>query len=189
MISKVSGKIILMNEDSVVMDTGNIGYKIHLSDADLSLLEIGGEASFWTYLIVRENAQDLYGFSNPEEKTFFELLIGVSGIGPKSAMAILNMASINILKRAIATNDDTYLTKVSGIGKKTAQKILLELKDKLDLSSDGEYSLKEEADTIEALKALGYSLKEARDALKNVSEDITNPNERIREALRNISNG
>jgi len=122
-----------------------------------------------------------------EEMSFFDLLLDVSGIGPKSALSIITVASVETLKKAIATGDTSYLNKVSGIGKKTAEKIVIELRDKLHAhKGEGEVSglLREESDIIEALKALGYSQNEARDTLKQIPHTIDGTNARIKEALR-----
>jgi holliday junction DNA helicase RuvA len=125
---------------------------------------------------------DLYGFLEMEELGFFEMLIGVSGIGPRSALAILGIASIETLRKAISTGDTAYLTKISGIGRKTAEKIVIELRDKMgaDISTT---SLQGELDALEALKSLGYSQNEARDALKKVPAEA-NINIKIKEALK-----
>jgi Holliday junction DNA helicase RuvA len=131
---------------------------------------------------VREDAFDLYGFLEPTELEFFEMLISVSGIGPKGALAILGIASIETLRKAIGTGDTSYLTKISGIGRKTAEKIVIELRDKMGEEKGGT-SLQGELDALEALKSLGYSQNEARDALKKVSPD-TDTNTKIREALK-----
>jgi Holliday junction DNA helicase RuvA len=121
---------------------------------------------------------------------FFELLLDVSGIGPKGALGILSIASIDSLQRAIATGDIGYLTKVSGIGRKTAEKIVIELRDKLKGYAGVEGTaggLREESDMIEALKSLGYSQNEARDALKQIPSSITDMNGKIKEALKILS--
>jgi Holliday junction DNA helicase RuvA len=116
-----------------------------------------------------------------EELHFFEMLLNVSGIGPKGALSILGIASLSTLRRAISTGDTAYLTKVSGIGRKTAEKIVIELRDKVGEEKEG--SLQGELDALEALKSLGYSQNEARDALKKVPPDA-NTNTKIREALK-----
>jgi Holliday junction DNA helicase RuvA len=136
----------------------------------------------WIHTHVREDALDLFGFLERKELEFFEMLIGVSGIGPRSALAILGIASIETLRKAIGTGDTSYLTKISGIGRKTAEKIVLELRDKIGEEKGGS-SLQGELDALEALKSLGYSQNEARDALKKVPAD-TNTNTKIREALK-----
>jgi holliday junction DNA helicase RuvA len=185
MIARIEGKIITKDLNSIIVDVGGVGYRIFASNDTLGQSHEGRNISLWTYLAVRENALDLYGFIEKDERVFFELLIGVSGIGPKSAIAILSLAPVTTLKKAITSEDATYLTRVSGIGKKSAQKIIIELKDKLGKgSSDDELSLKEEADALEALKALGYSAHDARESLKKVSDQTLGTNERIKEALR-----
>jgi Holliday junction DNA helicase RuvA len=128
---------------------------------------------------------DLYGFKDRQELEFFEMLINVSGIGPKGALTILGITSIETLKKAIGTSDTSYLTKISGIGKKTAEKIVIELRDKVasEMSEKEGGSLQGELDALEALKSLGYSQNEARDALKKVSSDA-DTNTKIREALK-----
>jgi Holliday junction DNA helicase RuvA len=131
---------------------------------------------------VREDALDLYGFLDREELEFFEMLINVSGIGPKGALSILGITSIETLRKAISIGDTSYLTKISGIGRKTAEKIVIELRDKIGTELEGS-SLQVELDALEALKSLGYSAIEAREALKKVNSD-TDTNTKIREALK-----
>ena len=134
---------------------------------------------------MRENALDLYGFATKEEWNFFELLLTVSGIGPKSAMAILSVASPATIKQAIVTDDSSRLTKVSGIGKKTAEKIVLELKDKVGIGSiESTRALSSDEGALEAMRSLGYSQSEAREALRAVPSEFQGVNDRLREALR-----
>jgi Holliday junction DNA helicase RuvA len=189
MIAHLQGKIIHASEKFIILEAGSVGYKVFATPETIASLAIGESASLFTYLAVRENALDLYGFTSEEEQSLFELLLEVSGIGPKSAIGILAVASIDTLTRAIATGDTSYLNKVSGIGKKTAEKIILELRDKLkSVSTTGESgSLRSESDVVEALKSLGYSQNEARDALKHVPGDIEGTNARIKEALKILS--
>lgn len=186
MISRLSGKVVEIEEKFVVIDVSGIGYKVTCTTDTISETNIDKSIILHTYLAVREDALDLYGFVSKEEKSFFELLISVSGIGPKSAIGILNTTSIETLSNAIGTGDTGYLTKVSGIGRKTAEKIVIELRDKMKANpkNEGVGSLRAESDIIEALKALGYSQNESRDALKNIPPDIQNTNERIKEALK-----
>ena len=116
---------------------------------------------------------------------FFEMLIGISGIGPKSAMSILSAAPIETLRAAVSSGDPTHLTSISGIGKKNAEKIVLELKGKLVFTSDEMTGvMKDESDVVEALKSLGYSQKEARDALKRIPKEITGTSEKVKHALK-----
>lgn len=167
----------------LIVETAEIGYKINVSANVLSKTKkVGDEISLWIHTHVREDALDLYGFLDREELEFFEMLINVSGIGPKGALSILGIASIETLKKAIGTEDISYLTKISGIGKKTAEKIVIELRDKMS-EEKGENYLQGELDALEALKSLGYSQNEAREALKKVTGE-TNTNIKIREALK-----
>jgi Holliday junction DNA helicase RuvA len=187
MISKLDGKIIYVSEKFLVINVGGVGYKVSAISDILATAKIDNEISLWIYTAVRENAIELYGFRNMNELSFFELLLDVSGIGPRSALGILGIAPIETLRRAIATGDTTYLNKVSGIGRKTAEKIIVELRDKFvvykdDNLSDGE--IRDEEDVLEALKSLGYSQNEARDALKKISNETKGANARIKEALR-----
>lgn len=190
MIGSVRGKITLKTDKFLVVDVGGVGYKLSVSPDTLSRLSAlrqssgqnDTEVSFWTHTHVREDALDLYGFLEMEELEFFEMLISVSGIGPRSALAILGIASIDTLRRAISTGDTAYLTKISGIGRKTAEKIVIELRDKMGEDKVGA-SLQDELDALEALKSLGYSQNEAREALKKVSPELTT-NAKIKEALK-----
>lgn len=183
MIGSIKGKIILKTDKFLIVETNGVGYKINVSTETLSKnKKIGEETLLWTHTHVREDALDLYGFPDRKELEFFEMLISVSGIGPRSALAILGIATIETLSKAIGTGDTTYLTKISGIGKKTAERIVIDLRDKMGVNLEGT-SLQIELDALEALKSLGYSQHEAREALKKVSPD-TNTNTKIKEALK-----
>ncbi|HEC30579.1 MAG TPA: Holliday junction branch migration protein RuvA, partial [Candidatus Yonathbacteria bacterium] len=132
MVSHVQGKILLKSDKFAVIDVSGVGYKVYISIETMrSIGTKGTEVSLWTHLSVRENALDLYGFCDYAEIELFEMLIGISGVGPKSALGIMGVAPLDTLKTAIASGDMSYLTKVSGIGKKNAEKIVLELRDKL----------------------------------------------------------
>jgi len=183
MIGSIKGKIILKKDKFVIVDVDKIGYKINISpDTMQRVNRIDDFVLFWTHLHVREDAQDLYGFLEYGELEFFEMLIGVSGIGPKGALTILSVAPIEILKKAIGTGDTSYLTKISGIGRKTAEKIVIELRDKMGKENESG-SLGQEVDIMEALKSLGYSQNEVREALKKITGEI-DLNTKIKEALK-----
>ncbi len=188
MISRLTGTIAHIDPKYVVLDVSGVGYKIYTTvDIMMKLGKEKEETTLWTYLAVRENALDLYGFSSIQELNFFELLITISGIGPKTALGILNSASVEALQTAVQTDDTSSLIKVSGIGKKVAEKIVMELKDKVDKfthTEEAKSSMRGDADALEALKSLGYSQNEARDALKELPKDITKTNEKVREALK-----
>ncbi|MFA6520082.1 MAG: Holliday junction branch migration protein RuvA [Candidatus Paceibacterota bacterium] len=183
MIGSLRGKIVLKTDKFLVIETSGVGYKVSISPDVLSKApKAEGEIFLFIHTHVREDSLDLYGFLNLEDLNFFEMLLNVSGIGPRSALAILGIASIETLRRAIGTGDTSYLTKISGIGRKTAEKIVIELRDKVGVEKEGS-SLKDELDALEALKSLGYSQGEAREALKKTSPE-SNTNAKIREALK-----
>ena len=185
MISCVNGTILVLRPGFCVLSAGGVGYKIAAPKDVLSTLEKGAETFLWTYLAVREDSLDLYGFLEENDLTFFELLMTVPSVGPKSALSILNAVPADILRSAIASGNDGYLTNVSGIGKKTAQKILFELKDKIGAPGErAAAQLERDEEALEAMSSLGYTLHEARDALKKVPETITGSSARLREALR-----
>lgn len=190
MISRLTGTIVHFDPKFIVLDVSGVGYKVSVSPDILTKLDKKGHVTLWTYLAVRENALDLYGFNSLSELNFFELLNTISGIGPKTAMGILNVASVHSLESAIQTGDTSHLTKVSGLGKKVAEKIIMELKDKVDgitiKTPEQEQYMKTDADALEALKSLGYSPTEARDVIKKIPKNITKTNDKIKEALKTL---
>lgn len=186
MISRITGKIIHADTRFFIIDVNGVGYKVYTTAGVLEQ-QLPETVSFWTYLAVREDALDLYGFPTKDELDFFELLISVNGIGPKSALSILNVANPATIRKAVLTEDPSYLTKVSGIGKKNAEKIVLELKSKLSgwETNDADLAASAyESDALEALKSLGYQERDAREALKKVSRDITDTGECVKQALK-----
>jgi Holliday junction DNA helicase RuvA len=186
MISHLKGILLHKDPRYLVISAAGVGYKVSATaDVVSKIGSEGKEVSVWTYLAVRENALDLYGFASLAELNFFELLITISGIGPKTALGILNAASIETLQHAIFTGDTSHLTKVSGIGKKNAEKIVMELKDKIGALNLGESgSLQHESDAMEALTSLGYSQNDVRDVLKKLPKDIIETGAKIKAALK-----
>lgn len=181
MIASLKGKIAFKTEKYLILEVGNVGYKVAVLPEILNKKE-NTEIYLYIHSHIREDAFDLYGFENHNEFEFFEMLLNVSGIGPKGAMTILSVVNIETLKRAIKTNDLSYLNKISGIGKKTAEKMVIELRDKIEnVSLDG--NMKDELDALEALKSLGYNQNEAREALKEIDAN-TDTNTKVREALK-----
>ena len=183
MISFISGIVAEKRARSAIIDVGGIGYKVWATYDTLNKITVGAKTKLRTHHTVREDAQELFGFLDEDDLLLFELLIKISGIGPKTALNILNVATPETLRRSITSGETAYLTKISGIGKKTADKIILELREKLGASEEGT-TLKEEVDALEALKSLGYSHSEAREGLKKVDGGITGTNARIKAALK-----
>ncbi len=186
MIGSVTGTPAILTDKYALIDVAGIGYKVHLTTTTLAEIKNEDTVTLFTHLIVREDALDLYGFTTMQERDFFELLITVSGVGPKGALGILSVSSIDNLKKAIASSEISYLTGVSGIGKKTAEKVVIELRDKLALFKTDEngFTLRGDSDVIEALKTLGYTQNEAREALQQISPDVTDTNAKIKAALK-----
>ena len=184
MIGSLQGTVQAVRGNHCLIAVGGIGYKVFTAKDVRLRMTLGQKILFWTHLAVREDALDLYGFESEEELKFFELLLTVSGIGPKSALGILDVAAVETLRSAISTANASYLTNVSGIGKKTAEKIVLELKDKLSAELGGVALPKGDAEALEAMRSLGYSANEAREALRKVPASIEKSGERLREALR-----
>ena len=185
MISRIRGTVVEASNNIVVIDCGGVGYKLFVTPALAYKQTKGTEATFLTHLVVREDKMDLYAFEEKAELDFFELLIAISGIGPKSALGILSLATLDTLFEAITTGEAALLTKVAGIGRKNAQKIVVELKDKIGrVDFDTVRSSSPEIDAIEALKTLGYQERVAREALQQVEKTITDTGERIKSALK-----
>ena len=189
MISRISGIAVYIGETSLIIDVSGVGYMIHAGEELLSAYREGAKATLWIHTAMRDSSIDLYGFKNRADLAFFEKLISVSGIGPKSALAILALAPIATLSRAIVSKDAVYLTKISGIGKKTAQKIVFELQDKIeyDVSTTSPTDMQGDSDAIEALQTLGYTPSSAREALQKVGENVTRTGDRVKEALKLLS--
>ncbi len=188
MIAHITGTIQEVTENSLVIDVQGVGYEVATAPILLEKSKPNQKISLFVYLYMRENAIELYGFRLLEEKTFFKQLISVSGIGPKSALMVLSLTSLVELKKAIVHGDASLLTKVSGIGKKTAERLVVELKSKLEKSDSdtlgASADIEGDSQAIDGLVALGYSLKEAREAIQQVSPDIKGAQQRIGAALK-----
>ena len=190
MIASLQGIIAATYKDHVVITVGGIGYLVYVPYSTMERLNGSGEAFLHTLLIVREDSLTLYGFATVTEREVFEKLITVSGVGPKSALAILSTLTIDNLRNAVLNERADFLTRVPGIGKKTAQKIVIELKDKLgagletapvDMFDDVN------SDVMDALVALGYSIVEAQTAIQSLPMDAPrNVEDRVRLALQHF---
>lgn len=187
MISYIKGEILSRQEKYIILLNNNIGYKIFATSKLLEKLKPGDDIELYTYLKHTEDNMSLFGFTSPDELAFFELLISISGVGPRTALGVLEVAKLNDIKQAILRDDPSILYKVSGVGKKTAERIVVELKNKLDdLPSTGkEIKLdSESAEVFDALSSLGYSDSQIRTALKSIPEDIIKMEHRLKHALK-----
>jgi len=186
MIASVEGRIRAVGKDSIVVDVGGVGLRV-LCPIPTVVASRAGEAIFlYTHLIVREDELSLVGFATADELSLFEHLIAVSGVGPRLALTLLSGMAPDALRLAIGQEQPDVLARIPGIGRKTAQKIVLELKDKIGAVevSEGLAALTEaDAAVIDALTALGYSVVEAQRAVQGLPRDVTDVEERLRRAL------
>ncbi|MFA6255277.1 MAG: Holliday junction branch migration protein RuvA [Patescibacteria group bacterium] len=197
MIASLSGQITykspeLRKDSYFVISAGGVGYKVYTPLSNLKKLSEGQQATVYTYLAVSERAMDLYGFLDPADKTFFTLLLDVPGIGPKSAIAILEKTTMSEVQQAILSDDPTVLTKMSGLAEKTAEKIIVTLKRKVESLTVKPKGKKAQAqaaadtDVFDALVSFGYSAVEAKKVLSRIDPKITEPSKRLKEALKNL---
>ena len=191
MIAHVRGQIAEKFANSVIIDVQGVGYEVTLSTIDFDLLNLNDDVKLYTYHHIREQAEELFGFTSLAAKKLFELLISVQGIGPKAAMAILSLAPVEEVRNAIANADAAYVSKASGVGKKSAERVIVDLRDKVGLPTyygrkaepeQGVLPMNDEA--LDALMALGFTLADATKALEGIDQTLA-VEERIRAALKN----
>lgn len=189
MIAYLKGKIIFKNENFIILLSGSVGYKVFMLSCQN---KIDDETEFFTYLNVKEDSLTLYGFMSYQELELFEHLISISGIGPKAGLGILSLADSETIKIAIAKGDSNILTRVSGIGRKTAERVVLELRNKFSSLENDEIlqekskEINDHTDAIEALVSLGYSLSEAKKAIAEIPSEIKDVSEKIKMALKEL---
>ena len=191
MIAHVYGSVAEKFNNSVIVDVHGVGYEIQTPLGDYEHAVLGEEVKFYTYHHIREQSQDLFGFSTLAAKKLFELLITVQGVGPKAALAILGLGESETVRNAIANNDATYITKASGVGKKTAERVVVDLSDKvgMPLYYDNKtptgisQAIEHSDEALEALMALGYNLNDASKALEGVSTELSTA-DRVTQALK-----
>lgn len=191
----LSGKPAILQPNLAVIDCGGVGYKCAISENTYKQIAKKETVLLYTYLNVKEDALDLYGFADEQEKQFFELLLSISGVGPKAALAILSVHTPETFAACVLSNDVKGITKAAGVGAKLAQRICLELKDKIsktkvvpsEISSLGDYSVDTDAasEAVAVLVALGYSKNDATKAVLRCSAD--NTNDLVKQALRMLS--
>ncbi len=193
MISHIKGIIEeKFGDNGIIVDVNGVGYEMLVPVPDYEAVVLGEERKFYTYHAVKENAEDLFGFSSLAAKKLFELLISVQGVGPKAGIAILSLAEAEEVRNAIANGDVAFVTKASGVGKKSAERVIVDLKDKVGIPSRygatevryGVKASKELDEALDALIALGFPLKEATAALEKVDAELP-VEERVRQALKN----
>jgi len=188
MIGSITGKVTVSSLDALVLQTsGGVGYLLATTQTVTAAAPVGTELTLVTHLVVREDQLSLYGFVSPAELKFFEQLISVSGVGPRMALAILNAGKVESLQTAIVKNDLAILTTISGIGRKTAERIMIELRNKVTEGAvDGKETDSE--DLIAALTQLGYNAYEVRRIALEIPATLTTTEERIKHALKLLAN-
>ena len=187
MIGFLEGKLGGITGGSALVLCGGVGYKVAVSAYALGKIAGLETVALHIHTHVREDQLNLFGFLDEDELEMFELLISVSGIGPKAALGILSIADPNTIRTAIVHKDASLLTRVSGVGKKTAEKVIVELQNKVKESElRGTAQAVADQDALEALTAMGYTVSDAREALKLVAPDVRDVGARIRQALKNL---
>ena len=192
MIAHIRGELVEKVGSSVIIDVAGVGYEVTLTSIDFEKWTLNENVKVFTYHHIREQSEELFGFSSLEGKKVFEMLITVQGVGPKGAMAVLSLAPIEEVRNAIANADASFVSQASGVGKKTADRVIVDLKDKVGLpayygrkagNSLGEEGRQDGDEALEALIALGYTLNDASKALAGIDLDLPTA-ERIRLALK-----
>ncbi len=186
MIGSLEGKVTWKDERSIILSVGGVGYLVYVSPSVLLRATSDAPLFVFTHMAVKEDALDLYGFLSRDELTIFRLLIGISGIGPKSALNVLSLADTPTLLRAISAGDSGYLTKVSGIRKKLAEKIVHELKDKVASLGIVATPDSAEIEALEALEVLGYPAKDTRELVRTLAATHLTTQAIIHQALREL---
>jgi len=189
-IAHIIGTVAEKFTNSVIIDVQGVGYEIQVPLGDYETAVLGESGKFYTYHHVREQSQELFGFSSLAAKKLFELLISVQGVGPKAALAILSLGPVEAVRSAIAAGDGTFIAKASGVGKKTADRVVVDLSDKVGLPtaytspvSGVQMNLANNDEALEALMALGYNLADASRALEGIDTTLST-SDRVREALK-----
>ncbi len=191
MIAHVAGVVAEKFGNAVIVDVQGVGYEIQVPATDSEHVMLNDTVKFHTYHHIREQSQELYGFSSLAAKKLFEMLITVQGVGPKAALAILSLDQSEVVRNAIANSDTAFISKASGVGKKTAERVIVDLSDKVGLPLRYDASplgtsaqILHSDEALEALMALGYNLNDATKALEGVSTELSTA-ERVTKALKN----
>lgn len=188
MIGSLRGPVTHVGQEFVLVELGGVGYRVVAGPSLLARLRLGSEARIFVHHLVREDQQSLFGFASPEELAFFELLMTVTGVGPRLALAITSAHAVTKLQLAIVTDDADLLTSVTGVGRKTALRIILELKEKIHaagIAAGGGAS--SDSDIVAALESLGYTASEARRAAGTVAGSQDGIDVRIKAALQELA--
>ena len=182
MLRQIRGTILSITDNKVLIEVQGFGISVITTSECALSLTVGTEATLSTHLVVRDTGLELFGFKDAASLSFFELLLTVSGVGPRSAINMMNLSPVPPLARAIRARDLGYITKVAGVGKKLAEKVVVELADKIP--EDQTEHNTNDGDVLDAMVALGYSERDARIIIKNIPNTLVSKDERIRYALK-----
>lgn len=192
MIAHLSGHVAEKTENAIIIDVAGVGYEVQVAEYERDAAKYGEPIKLYTHHHIRETAHELFGFSTLTAKRLFEMLISVSGVGPKMALAILSLGDVESIRSGIALGDSAYIQKAAGVGKRIAQRVVVDLKDKVGLPGAKPHTVKaDEAielhrdDALDALLALGYSLNDANEALAKIDKKL-DVQTRIKQALQHI---
>lgn len=190
MIAHIFGVVAEKFAGSLIVDVQGVGYEINVASGDYDAARLGDDMKLYTHHHIREQAQELFGFSTLAGKKLFEMLITVQGVGPKAALAVLSLGDAETVRNAIANSDSGFLAKASGVGKKTAERVVVDLSDEVGMpivyrrdNNEAQAVMNVADEALEALIALGYTLNDATKALENIDPQLST-SERVREALR-----
>ena len=187
MIGSLRGPVTQVGPDTILIELGGIGYRVIAGPSLIAHLRLEAEAKLWIHHLVREDQQALFGFASPEELAFFELLMTVTGVGPRLALAITAAHPVTKLQLGIVSDDIDLLTSVTGVGRKTAQRIILELKEKIHAAGIAGGGATSDSDVVAALESLGYTASEARRAAAAVAGGDGGLDQRIKSALQELA--
>ena len=190
MIATLSGKVTEKIGELVVVQVSGVGFGLFVSFEDFGALNVGEQTKLYVYEAIRENSHDLYGFRSVESKALFEQLLSVKGVGPKMALAILSVSSSSQVRTAIANGDIKFISQAAGVGKRVAERVVVDLKDKVGLAASDEATdflsipaADPSDEALQGLVALGYTVQDAAEALKDVDKKLQ-PADRIKQALK-----
>lgn len=188
MIAHVYGEVVEKTADSLIVDVGGVGYEVQVAASELEAVSVGAKAKLYTHDHIRENAHELFGFGQLAAKRLFELLISVSGVGPKMALSVLSLGDVESTRTAIANGDSAFVQRASGVGKRLAERIVVDLRDKVGVPSSSvvvNNLVTAKDDALDALLALGYNIQQASQALEGIDTTL-DTQAKIKLALKNV---
>lgn len=186
MIARIRGEVVDTGPNSIVVEAGGVGYELLVPEPVLQDIGLGSEVALLTYHHVRENGQELFGFTESGQKELFTLLLGISGIGPKNALAVMSLGGHEQIRKAIASGNAAFIAGAYGVGKKSAERVVVELKDKVGIMAGQFVPVEDDDDAHAALMALGYTASQSAQALSSIDSSL-DTEKRVKLALKELS--